>query len=136
MTDVIDTNVIVRVLTRDPPEQAERALHYLKEVQAGRRTAFISEAVLLETVQILSSKRLYAIPRPEIQRLLGPVLNLRGVRMGGRALYRRALELYATTDLDFVDTLLVAYVELGGQDTLVSFDRDYDRLPTVNRLEP
>lgn len=136
MTDVIDTNIIVRVVTRDPPEQAERAYRYLREVRSGRRTAFIPEAVLLETVQVLSSKRLYAIPRPEIQRLLGVVLGLRGVRMGGKSVYRRALELYATTNLDFTDTLIIAYVELSGKDTIVSFDRGYDRVPTANRFEP
>jgi predicted nucleic-acid-binding protein len=136
VTDIIDTNIIVRVISRDPPDLAERALRYLALVRDGQRTAFIPEAVLLEVVQVLSLKNLYMISRPEIQQSLEVVLNLRGIRMSGKALYRRALQLYASTTLDFADTLNIAYLELEGRETIVSFDRGYDRVPTARRLEP
>ncbi|MBA2276134.1 MAG: hypothetical protein H0W06_00090 [Chloroflexia bacterium] len=52
------------------------------------------------------------------------------------ALYRRALDLYAETNIDFVDALNVAHIERAGWDSLVSFDQHYDRIPWVLRREP
>ncbi len=136
MTDIIDTNVLIGVFTRESREQAERAYRYIEEIQSGQRRAFIPEAVLLETVQVLSSKTLYAVPRPEIRRLLDVILDLRGVTMSNKAAYRRALELYSVTNLDFTDVLNIAYVEVGEWTHVVSFDQGYDRVASGIRWEP
>ena len=60
---------------------------------------------------VLSSTVLYNVPRAEIQTRLVTLLTLKGLRLPEKGVYARALELYATTNLDFVDALLVAHVE-------------------------
>jgi len=48
----------------------------------------------------------------------------------------RALELWAASRLDFPDALLIAHMEHTGASTVVSFDRDFDRIPGITRREP
>jgi predicted nucleic acid-binding protein len=38
--------------------------------------------------------------------------------------------------IDFADAYLVACAESAGVADIVSFDRDFDRLQSVNRIEP
>jgi predicted nucleic acid-binding protein len=60
---VLDTNVLLRYLTDDDPDHAERALRLLQRVEAGERSVLLTEGVLIEIVQVLASKRLYNLPR-------------------------------------------------------------------------
>src|SRR5437867_3085655 len=106
---VLDTNVILRYLTQDNPDRSRRAFALIQQLEAGERTATLPEAVLVETVQVLSSKRLYNVSREEIRTRLGVVLRLRGVKLPQKRTYLRALDLcveYAR--LSFVDALCVA----------------------------
>lgn len=132
----LDANVILRYLTRDHPDHSERAYALLQRVETGEITATITEAVLAEVVHVLSSKALYNVPRTEIRDRLVATFTLKGMRLRAKGTYIRALDMYATTNLDFVDALLVAQVERTKDATLVSFDRDYDKIATVQREEP
>ncbi len=92
--------------------------------------------MLVESVQVLSSKRLYNRSHTEIRAFLTEVFDSRGLRLPRATLYRRALDLYAETNIDFGDALNVAHVERAGWASIVSFDQHYDRIPWVLRREP
>jgi predicted nucleic acid-binding protein len=64
------------------------------------------------------------------------VLLLDGLRIEHKRTYFRALDLYAATNVDFGDALSVAHMERLGITRIVSFDRDFDRLPGIERVEP
>lgn len=81
------------------------------------------------------SKRLYNRPRDEIRDYLASILNLRGMQVPFKHTFLRALELYASTNLDFVDALNVAHMERQGIETIVSFDQGFDRVPGITREE-
>ncbi len=105
----LDTNVVIRYLTRDDPEQSKRAKAILDQVQAGKLQVTTSETVLGELVFVLSSKRLYQLPREEIRLYLSAIIGMKGLRLANKRMYLRALELYATIPrLDFADALSVA----------------------------
>jgi len=132
----LDANVILRYLTRDHPDHSQRAYAFLRRVETGEIEATITEAVIAEVVHVLSSKILYNVSRAEIQAQLVATLTLKGMRLRAKGTYIRALDIYATTNLDFVDALLVAQVEQTKDATLVSFDRDYNKIASVTREEP
>lgn len=132
----LDANVILRYLTRDHPDHSERAYAFLQRVETGEIEATITEAVIAEVVYVLSSKALYNVPRAEIQERLVAALTLKGMRLRTKGTYIRALDIYATTNLDFVDALLMAQVEQTKDAVLVSFDRGYDKIASVTREEP
>jgi predicted nucleic acid-binding protein len=134
--ELIDTNVIIRHVVQDHADHAARSRRLFQEVDRGERLITTTEGVLVEAVQVLSSPRLYALTRAEIQGQLSSFLALEGLHLPHKAVYLRALGLYATSNLDFVDCLNVAYVERAGYDAILSFDHGYDRIAGVRRREP
>ena len=143
MNDVmeyLDTNILVRYLTKDDPEKAARAFAFLQEVEQGVRTVAMTEAVFAEVIFVLSSKRLYHIPRAEIVKRLLPVVMLKGLRIGSKPsekqIYTNALHLYETTTLDMADVLTIVRMRHEGVQTVISFDTDFDQFSWIVRKEP
>jgi len=133
----LDTNVILRYLTRDVPEQAQRAYAILKQVEQGTLQVTTTEAVIVEVVQVLSSKKLYDRPRHEVQKHVSTVISFRGLKLPQKRAHLAALELYASTPrLSFVDALTVAKARQAGSSTVISFDAGFDRIQGISRREP
>ena len=132
----IDSNVFLRYFTKDDPVKAQRCFELFQRVKTGTEEVTTSESVIAEVVYVLSSPRLYGLRRDEIRQLLLPMLTLRGMRLSNRRTYLRALELYATYNIDFEDALTVAHIERGELRSILSYDRDFDQIPTVVRDEP
>ena len=133
----LDTNVVIRYLTQDDPDQSKRAKAILDQVQAGKLQVTTSETVLGELVFVLSSKRLYQLPREEIRMYLSAIIGMKGLRLANKRMYLRALELYASLPrLDFADALSVAEMERRKLTTIISFDEDFDGIEGITRREP
>ena len=95
-----------------------------------------SETIVAEVVYVLSSKQLYNVPRTQIRQLLYPLLSLRGLKLTYRKTYLRALDLYATYAIDFEDAMAVAHMERQKITEIMSYDKGFDRIQAVKRLEP
>ena len=83
------------------------------------------------------SGRSYGRSRTEIAQKLRPVLGLQGLRVYDRRIVERAIdiaELYP--DLDFEDALIAARIQLEDIAELYSYDRGFDRVPGITRIEP
>lgn len=132
----LDTNILIRYLTRDDPEKAARAYALLREVEQNRRLVTTTEAVLAEVVYVLSSTALYNVARPVIRQRLTDILALPGLRLANKSVYRRALDLYASVNLDFTDCLIVARMEHAKLTDVLSFDRGFEKIPGITRVEP
>src|SRR6476619_6399906 len=127
----LDTNPIIRYLTRDDPTQAARARALFERAGRGEVTLYVSESVVVESVNVLSSRVTYKLPRPEVEHHGLNILSLPGFRVPHRQTYRRALELWVAAPQvrDFVDALSVARMERLKIATIASFDTDFDRFP-------
>lgn len=130
MTAFVDTNVLVRHLTGDPPPQAARATRYL----AGADELLLPDLILAEIAYVLES--FYEAPRPQVAETLRAVLAFPAITVVDRELVQRAIEVYDIDRLDFADAYLVACAERSGIGVIVSFDRSIDRIRTVRREEP
>jgi predicted nucleic acid-binding protein len=133
---LIDTDVIIRLLTGDDLEKQARARDLFKRIEAGELTVFAPITTIADCVYVLSSPSLYKLPRAEVVGLLLPLLRLRGFRLQDRRAVLKALDLYAATALDFGDAYLVTSLQRLGSRTVYSFDRDFDRIKEIQRLEP
>lgn len=128
MSAFVDTNILVRHLTGEPPEIAARATRYLREEQ----DLMVPDLIVAETVFVLES--FYEAPRLEIAEAVRSLLAFKSVATVDPPLLLRATEVYETDRLDFADAYLVACAESTGVNTVVSFDRSIDRVGTVERL--
>jgi predicted nucleic acid-binding protein len=133
---VIDTDVIVRLLTGDDLQKQGRARDLFKRIEIGEVTVFAPVTVIADCVYVLASPSLYKIPRTEVVGLLRPILRLRGFRLQDRRTVLRALDLYAAAALDFGDAYVAASMERLGSQRVYSYDTDYDRVKGIKRSEP
>ena len=140
----LDTNVILRYLTRDDEAKAEacyelfQRVQRVQRVQRGEEELSTCEAIVTEAVYVLSSPRLsYRLSHEEIRARLLPILTLRGLKLPQKRVYLRALDLYASSPfLDFEDAVAVAHMEQRGITEIVSYDQDFDRMSGLRRIEP
>lgn len=130
MRAFVDTNVLVRHLTGDPPGQAARATRFL----AGSHELVLVDLVVAELVYVLES--FYEVPRSRVAAMVRAVVTFSAVVVVDEALLLRAIEVYELDRLDFAEAYLVASAERAGVHAVASFDRSIDRVATVARVEP
>jgi len=130
VTAFIDTNVLVRHLTGDPPAQAAKATAYLQRADE----LLLPDLILAEVAYVLES--FYGTPRTQVAETLRAILAFPPIRVVDAELLLRAVEAYDTHRLDFADAYLVASAERTGIGEIASFDRGIDRVGTVRRIEP
>jgi predicted nucleic acid-binding protein len=126
----VDTNILVRHLTGDPPEMAVRATAFLRV----ERDLLLTDLVAAEAVYVLES--FYEAPRDQVAEAVRSLVAFDSIVCVDPALLLRAIEVYETERIDFAEAYLVACAESTGVGKVASFDRSLDRITTVERVEP
>jgi predicted nucleic acid-binding protein len=135
MSGFIDANVFLRLITADDPEKAAQCLALFQRARRGEVSLYTSESVVAEVVYVLS-RTTYRVPRADVKATLGSALSNPGLRMDAKESVLRALEYWHESNLDFEDCLSAQHVRRLALDGIYSYDRDFDRIPGVRRLEP
>jgi predicted nucleic acid-binding protein len=126
----VDTNILVRHLTGDPPAMARRATAYL----AAASELLLTDLVVAETIYVLES--FYETPRVQVAEAIRSLLAFDAIVTVDPVLVLRAVEVYETARIDFAEAYLVVCAESTGVGEIASFDRSIDRVSTVTRVEP
>ena len=114
----LDTNVLVRYLTRDDESQWQQA----KEVIESGQLCFIANIVLCELVWVLRGKP-YKFSREEILSTLEMMLQSPAFEFENRSVVYQALQRAKQGRADFSDYLIGAIATHAGCQETVSFDR-------------
>ena len=109
----IDTNVLVRYVVADDPDQARRA----RRLVAGNEV-ILSATVLLESAWVLRSA--YGYDSASIAGVLRRFLGLPNVKAEAPSRFARALDAWEA-DVDFADALHLAGI--AGDHVFYTFDR-------------
>jgi predicted nucleic-acid-binding protein len=126
----LDTNVVIRHLTGDPPESAAHATAAL----AAADELLLADLVVAECVYVLES--FYEVGRERVAESMRSAMALPSIRTLDSPTLLRALEVYEVEHLDFAEAYLVAQAEATGVGTVLSFDKSIDRVGSVKRREP
>ena len=111
----VDTNIVVRYLTADDPEQFAKVRALI-----DGEDIFVCKTVLLETEWVL--RRGYRFSRDRIIAALTAFAGLPRVTLEDPALAAKALD-WLARGMDFADALHLAKAE--GCEAFVSFDRHF-----------
>jgi predicted nucleic acid-binding protein len=131
----VDTNLFLRYLTNDDPEKADRVSHLLDDAAAGQVALVTTEMVLAEVVWVLESS--YRLGNAEVSPLIRGILATPGLQVINGSLVARAVEIYESQNVDFVDAYVAAVMERDGIEEVYSFDRKHlSRPKAVRRKEP
>ena len=130
----LDTNVLLRHLLQDHPQQSPRAMAYLARIEHGEIKVRTADTVVFETVFTL--QRQYGVSKEDIRDNLLPLLELPGIVLPGKRRLRKVFDLYVDLNLPFADAYHVALMQRLGLRHIVSFDKEFSRVPGMTRVEP
>jgi predicted nucleic acid-binding protein len=136
MSEFVDANIFIRYLASDDLDKAERCLLLFQRAQRGEIVLFTSEAVIAEVAYVLGSPARYQIPRPVVANSMQGLISIPGLRVDHKESVLQALDTWGNSRLDFEDCLSVEHVRRAELDGIYSYDRDFDRIPGIRRLEP
>lgn len=74
--------------------------------------------------------------RRAVAEAIGEILELPPVVVVDEGLLRDALEMWASSKIHFVDAYLAALDRRTGGTAVLSFDRDFDKMDGVERVDP
>ena len=134
---VLDTNVLIRLITQDHDDHSRRAYELFERIEQRNQAIFLPEGILVEVVQVLSSKRLYNRERSTIRDRLEPIIRMSQIEMDNKRTILRALNLYAeVTRLSFPDALCVMHAQRFEDRAVISFDRGFRNLSEAAWMQP
>ena len=131
---LVDANVLVRFLTGEPAEMAERANAILERGSRGELTLTLTPLVVAELVYVLH--RVYGWPRALVAERLLELVATDAMQVLEAPVVEQALTWYRdVASVHFPEAYLAALALLRGHGRVASFDRDVHRLPGVLVLD-
>ena len=123
----VDTNVLIRLITRDDARQAAAADAFV------RNGAWVSVLALAEAMWVLTS--VYEISHKELAQAIEMLLNHQDLALQYPDTVAAALNLYrATPSLGFSDCLMLELARRDGHLPLGTFDRHLAKVSGTQRL--
>ena len=116
----LDTNVLVRFLTQDEPDQALAATDLISELTEDD-PGFVCREVLVELVWVL--ERSYKYSSPEISAVLEGLLVASELVIEEADAIGSILQLYETKGFGFSDLMIRQAAERSGSRHLATFDK-------------
>jgi predicted nucleic-acid-binding protein len=115
-----DTNLFLRILTKDDPKQLSHVLALLQRAEQGEFTLVTNVPVIAEIIWVMEGK---GYGRDIIQDAIWALLNTKGVQVDRSNLVGQAIDIYASKNIDFIDAYSICWMRANGITTAYTFDR-------------
>jgi predicted nucleic acid-binding protein len=130
-----ETNLFLRYLTNDVPEQAEAFEKLIQKASRGELELVTNVMVIAELVWTLESY--YRLPRQDIRDKVLAMLNTPGLEVVEEELILPAIIWYQEKNVDFIDAYNAAWLVEYKLDTVCTFDRKhFARIDGIKVLVP
>jgi len=118
-----DTNLFLRFLTNDVPDQAQAVHQLLLQAAQGKVSLITTSLVIAEIVWTLES--FYKETKENIQQLILSFLNTPGLKVDNGELIVHALRWYVDKNIDFIDAYNAAWMEIHEITSIYTFDQNH-----------
>jgi predicted nucleic-acid-binding protein len=123
----VDTNVVVRLVTRDDPRQTARAEAFVA------KGAWVSHIVLVEVICVLDS--VFELSHKQLVTAVDMLLDHRDLVLQEPEVVSAALARFRRRPLvGFSDCMVLESARKAGHVPLATFDRELSKLDDVERL--
>lgn len=130
----LDTNLILRYLTKDDPAKAKKCEELFKRVSEGKEALYTSSLVIAEVVWTL--EKFYKFERTRAALYIQIILNTSGLECDEKDILLTAIGLYDLKKIDFIDAYNAVIMESKSIETIYSYDFHFDLIPPLKRIEP
>lgn len=122
----VDANVLLRFLTGEPQNLAERAARLMSRAERGEVVLIVPALVIAEVIWVLKS--FYRRSFEDIAEVMVSLMGADGIEVEDRDVLVQAVELARAKNVDFVDAVLALQASRRDE-SVCSFDGDFKRLP-------
>lgn len=122
----LDTNILVRYIASDDPQQSRRAVEIVEELLTAQNPGFVGAVVVTELVWVL--QRSYGCDRATIGRVLEHLLRAESLTLEHAREVAAAMILVRDANADFADALIAEIASSAGCAHTLTFDRRAQRL--------
>ena len=130
----VDTNIFLRFLVNDEPDQADACEALFRKAIEGEESLFTSEMVIAEIVWVLESY--YHLEKSTIQASVEKILNTNNLHCPNREIIIHALSIYVEKNIDYIDAYNAFLLKIHEVCEIYSYDKHFDRLDWLKRIEP
>ncbi|MBA7469012.1 hypothetical protein ES703_92218 [subsurface metagenome] len=130
----IDTNIFLRYFEREDESTYRKVERLFTEIVNGNIIGISTSLVIAEVIWVL--KRFYNWDKEEICNNVELILKTPNIMFNQRSVIVKAINLYKDKNISFIDAYNYSYMKANGVTEIYSFDRDFDKLKDVKRLEP
>ena len=130
----LETNIFLRHLRGDHTDFSPRATALLQRIEQGSLKVRTADTVIFETVFTL--ERVYKQSKAAIRDAFLPLIELPGIVLPGKRRFRQVFAYYIDKNISFADAYYAVLMESLRLTQIVSFDRDFNRFTTIQRVEP
>lgn len=116
----LDTNILVRYLTQDDPDQSRKANVEIEKGLSAGHVFFIADIVMCELVWVLETA--YGYDRREIAPILENILRTKQFQFENKSLLWKSLADYRNKKGDFADHLIGQAGQKEGCSKTLTFD--------------
>ena len=130
----VDTNVFLRFLVNDDRAKADACETLFRKAIAGDEALCTSDMVIAEIIWVLESY--YEMVKADVRECVEKILNTRNLHCPNRELIISALSIYVEKNIDFIDAYNAFMLRRDGINEIYSYDKHFDRLDWIKRVEP
>lgn len=124
----IDTNVLVRLVTRDDLPQYEKAQAFVHKHQP----VLVTQLSVLELVWVLMSR--YGLDKEKVGQVVEALLDMLELDVQQPAILEAALKTWKSSKADFADCFILETVKAASETPLGTFDATFGKLEGCRRL--
>lgn len=117
---IADTNVFLRFLLNDVPQQADKAERLFIKAKKGNLELYIPQIVIFEIYFAL--EKYYSWSKEDIIEKLKTLITSKHFVIPEREIFTKALEIYKNKNISFVDSFIVSFSQLKDHE-IFSFDK-------------
>lgn len=130
-----DTNLFLRYLMNDDPQQADAVEKVLRKAASGEFKLIANPLIMAEIVWVL--EKAYELDRFTIRKSIFAIVNTPGIEIDAADLVTAAIDIYASKNIDFVDAFSACWMQARNIDAVYTFDqRHFSRIKTITVLVP
>lgn len=130
----IDSNIFLRYFERDDELAYRKIERFFAGIVNGNITGISTSPVIAEVVWVL--KKFYNWEKEEIYNNINLILRTPNIIFKERTILLEAISVYKERNISFIDAYNYSFMKANKVVEICSFDKDFDKLPDVRRLDP
>jgi predicted nucleic-acid-binding protein len=124
----IDTNVLVRLVTKDDPAQYQKAQTFVEK----HRPVLVTQLSLLELVWVLMSR--YRLGKERTCQVVQALLETAELNIQAPTIVEAALKTWKKSRADFADCFILETVKAAAESPLATFDTTLGKLEGCQQI--